>query len=674
MNTIELLSPAGSEKTITAALNAGADAVYFGLRLLNARRGAANIAPENLESCVKQVHDADAKAYLTINIDLCERDLGEAARQLSLASASRVDGVIIKDAAILAMKPFFPDLEFHFSTQAAIESEAGVKAAKELGISRVVLARELTGSEIKACCSHGVETEVFVQGAMCFSISGRCLMSSWVGGRSGNRGACTSPCRVEWTGVDSDADRYMSMHDLSLLQHLPLLKEYGVTSLKIEGRLKKAEWVSKAVGTYRNAIDNGVTDQEIEAAKELGNYTGRDVTDGFFTGNFDSLTGESGRIAGSNEFTHSKVQAEQEKDIVTVTTATGPKGGIIWSFSLRNSCIDYRTPPRVIKDIKRTNDASEISSMFQEITPKSIETNFTINPEIRLPRSVAKQLVKEFSRIFKSSAKKEERTRIKISEELNELIKSTGNAANYKIYNGKPDFVKLDYKDAVNFAAAHKGTRLIVCNVRVEKLESLCQLKNLYAVSLPSVIYNSALDETEKTIRFCAEKNIKLELNNWGGWEVARRYNAKYFAGPGLMVLNSLAAKKMHELGFTANTISIEADRKQIEDLVLQKATPLNMYIFGRPELMVTRVNIEGHTGAKLLEDRRGTKVKLVKRNDITAVVPCTPFSLVGENNLAASHFIADLVYSSNPVEEYKSIVSEKISDGTKFNYDRTLR
>ncbi|MBO4620113.1 MAG: U32 family peptidase, partial [Victivallales bacterium] len=271
---MELLAPVNAD-TLQAALDAGADAVYFGLTRLNARRGAKNFVPDELAAVVQRIHAANAKAHLTLNIDLATRELGLAARTLQLASEAGVDAVIVRDPAILALIPQFPQLQFHLSTQSGISSSAGVRTAKELGCHRVVLAREMTREEIHAASAvPGIETEVFVQGAMCFCCSGRCLLSSWVGGRSGNRGTCASPCRVAWKTADTIAHP-MSMHDLCLLERLGELREMGVASLKIEGRLKSASWVHRAVSLYRKALDGTENLDDLrEEAIALGNYTG----------------------------------------------------------------------------------------------------------------------------------------------------------------------------------------------------------------------------------------------------------------------------------------------------------------------------------------------------------------------------------------------------------------
>ena len=196
---MELLAPAGDSACLQAALEAGADAVYLGLESLNARRRARNFSPEEFSRAVAAAHAKGARAYLTLNIDLSERELGEAARTLQLARNSKADAVLVRDPGLLALKPAFPELEFHLSTQACAVSNADVRAAAQLGLSRVVLAREMSLAEIAfASAVPGIETEVFIQGALCFCISGRCLLSSWASGRSGNRGLCTSPCRLPW--------------------------------------------------------------------------------------------------------------------------------------------------------------------------------------------------------------------------------------------------------------------------------------------------------------------------------------------------------------------------------------------------------------------------------------------------------------------------------------------
>jgi collagenase-like PrtC family protease len=330
---LEILAPAGGRLELEAAVAAGADAVYFGLKKLNARQGASNFAQEELADTVAYLHQHNVRAYLTLNIDLAQREIGLAARSLEAARQAKVDAVLIRDAALLELIPFFPELDFHFSTQAAISSSAGMLAAKSLGLKRVVLARELTAAEIQAASSASdVEIEVFVQGALCFSCSGRCLLSSWGGGRSGNRGSCTSPCRVPWKLPESDPERPLSMFDLCLADRLPELAACGVHSLKIEGRLKSPAWVRQAVTLYRQAREGILDKNTLETqAAELGAYSGRQLSSAFFSGIRSNITGESGRPAGLPIPTTDP--APVKRNCLRLTLRSDERQSVFWDFN-----------------------------------------------------------------------------------------------------------------------------------------------------------------------------------------------------------------------------------------------------------------------------------------------------------------------------------------------------
>jgi U32 family peptidase len=296
----ELLAPAGDEAALDAALQAGADAVYLGMTDLNARRRASNFRPEAFPQAVLRAHQHGVRVYLTLNTDIAESELPQAARLMEVAREAQVDAVLVRDPALLALRQLYPEIEFHFSTQTCIANSADVAAAGDLGAQRVVLARELTLEEIAAASAiAGVQTEVFVQGALCFCVSGRCLLSSWVGGRSGNRGACTSPCRVPWTVDQQPAGTPLSMHDLSTAHRLDDLRNAGVRALKIEGRLKTADWVRQAVALYRRALA-GEQIAGLEPASALASYTGRQLTDAYLDGQREQLTGlAEGRGSGA---------------------------------------------------------------------------------------------------------------------------------------------------------------------------------------------------------------------------------------------------------------------------------------------------------------------------------------------------------------------------------------
>ena len=206
---LELLAPAGSPEAVTAAVQAGADAVYMGYGEFNARRNAKNLSEEEFAAAVSYCHLRGVKVYLTLNTLLTDRELPAAAQTAARANALGVDAVLIQDLGVLRMlRQTVPDLPVHASTQMTIHNLDGVKAAAELGMSRVVLSRELNARQIEEICLHApIEVEVFVHGALCMCYSGQCFFSSVIGGRSGNRGLCAQPCRLKY-GWGDKADEY----------------------------------------------------------------------------------------------------------------------------------------------------------------------------------------------------------------------------------------------------------------------------------------------------------------------------------------------------------------------------------------------------------------------------------------------------------------------------------
>ena len=234
---MELLSPAGSPEAVIAAVQNGADAVYMGLNDFNARRGAKNFTDEEFEKAVRYCHVRGCKVYVTLNTLVNDREMEKALRAARLASDAGADGIIIQDIGLISVvRSALPDIPLHGSTQMSVHNLAGVEAAAEMGISRVVLARELSLEQIKFITQHAsIETEVFVHGALCFCHSGQCYMSSLIGRRSGNRGMCAQPCRLQYSLGGRMDDYPLSLKDNCLVDRLHELEEAGVACVKIEG-------------------------------------------------------------------------------------------------------------------------------------------------------------------------------------------------------------------------------------------------------------------------------------------------------------------------------------------------------------------------------------------------------------------------------------------------------
>ena len=277
----ELLSPAGSLAALKAAVNAGADAVYFGGTEFSARANAKNFTREEIKYAIALCRERGVKTNVTANTLVFDRELDEWLRYAEFLYQAGADAMIIADlGAAHELHRRIPDFALHASTQAGICDIGGARLAAEIGFSRVVLSRELDRNDIKKITAEcGIETEMFIHGALCVSVSGQCLFSSVVGGRSGNRGECAQPCRMEYGG-----EYPLSLKDYCLAPYVPEILESGVSSLKIEGRMKSPEYVYGVTEIYRRLIDENRAPTR-EEVKRLEAYFSRSgFTDAYFTG------------------------------------------------------------------------------------------------------------------------------------------------------------------------------------------------------------------------------------------------------------------------------------------------------------------------------------------------------------------------------------------------------
>lgn len=282
----ELLAPAGSFSALEAAIEGGADAVYFGGSAFNARMNAENFSSDRLVDAVALAHAHGVKLYMTLNTLVGDRELPDLLRAAAEAYSAGVDGLIMADlGAISAVRAALPDMPIHASTQASGHSTEAADRLSDLGISRMVCAREMSLEDIRSFTKNSpIEAEVFVHGALCVCHSGQCLFSSLVGGRSGNRGECAQPCRLPFSSKGKKESYPLSLKDLSLARHVTELIDAGVASLKIEGRMKSPEYVLNVTRVWRRLLDErrNATDTEMDFLASVFSRGG--FTDGYFTG------------------------------------------------------------------------------------------------------------------------------------------------------------------------------------------------------------------------------------------------------------------------------------------------------------------------------------------------------------------------------------------------------
>ena len=285
---MELLAPAGSMDALRAAVQNGANAVYLGCGNFNARQSAKNFTPQTLVEAIKYCHVRGVEVHLTLNTLVTDREMREVGELIRHAAQNNIDAFIVQDLGVVQLcRQIAPKVPIHGSTQMTVHSLAGAQLCAAMGMKRVVLSRELSREEIRYICANSpIEIEVFAHGALCMCYSGQCYLSAMIGGRSGNRGRCAQPCRQSY-GYSRWEEKYpLSLKDNCLVRYLEELKEMGVASLKLEGRMKRPEYVATVTAVYRKALDSGRVTSGMEEAL-LTAFNRQGFTDGYYTGRVD---------------------------------------------------------------------------------------------------------------------------------------------------------------------------------------------------------------------------------------------------------------------------------------------------------------------------------------------------------------------------------------------------
>jgi len=438
-NMPEILAPAGDFDALTGAIKGGADAVYLGVKDFNARWGADNFTIDELESAIDLAHSHGVLVYLAFNIPVKQDELQDALDIIDRAYASGVDAVILQDIGLLRLlKNIYPDLELHASTQMTIHNKAGVDYVADLGATRVILARELNTSELKDIVDGtDIGMEVFIHGALCYSYSGRCLFSSFLSGRSANRGACAQPCRKRYSFVVDGrkipnkitGDYPISCAELCTLSGIDKIVRTGVRSLKIEGRMKKPEYVTGSTGVYRSMVEDSISgkkpnENEIEASeKELAKLFYRGFTKGFILGekdvthskyssNYGLFIGEVLDISHFRYTTSITITLREDihvKDGIGILTTTGMFGSTI-------NALTSSTGERVKSARKGEEVTLEISSKTGKTVNPGDEVYLTTDTQLlnRLRETALKTCLVS----IKVTARKDERLTVEIYGEM----------------------------------------------------------------------------------------------------------------------------------------------------------------------------------------------------------------------------------------------------------------
>lgn len=622
---IELLSPAGSPEAVIAAVQNGADAIYMGLGNFNARRGAKNFTDEEFERSMRYCRIRGCKVYVTLNTLVNDREIAQAVESARLASELGADGIIIQDLGLAyAIRQALPDIPLHASTQMSIHNLAGVEAAAEMGMTRAVLARELSLEQIKFITQHAsIETEVFVHGALCFCQSGQCYMSALIGRRSGNRGMCAQPCRMQYSLGGRMDDYPMSLKDNCLVDRLRELEDAGVACLKIEGRMKRPEYTAIVTKIYSKALKEHrqPSDEEMETLEKA--FSRQGFTQGYFNGDKKDMFGH---------------REEPDKDTEKLFTLArkGYSEGELRRVPVHFYTVAEKGMP--VKAIAFDDDGNRAAAMggvpekargqgltATYITEQMFKTGGTpyncvenraqADPGLYLPASEINDLRRRLvSELSEQRAKPPIRRVGKLPE------KPKG-----KLPTGDPAmiFQVLTEEQLSPELAALKPKYLYVpLTLMAEKLDLLrpfAEQGTIPVAVLPRVIADNEAAAVYDMLSRMFDQGVNEALvGNLGHAMLAKKAGMKLRGDFGLNTFNSLSMEVIRQAGFISATASFELRLSQIRDMI--KPLDTELIIYGRIPLMVSDQCIIRHSAGRCncqtpgqMADRMGSVFPVVK-------------------------------------------------------------
>lgn len=629
---LELLAPAGSPEAVTAAVQSGADAVYLGYGNFNARRNAKNFSKEEAAAAISYCHLRGVKVYLTLNTLLTDRELPAAAKVAAEASDLGADAVLVQDLGVLRMlRQTAPDLPLHASTQMSLHSLDGVKMAADLGLKRVVLARELSRQAIEYICTHSpIEIEVFVHGALCMCYSGQCFFSSVIGGRSGNRGLCAQPCRLNYGWGDA-ADSYpLSLKDMSLAQYLRQLRKMGVACVKIEGRMKRPEYVAVVTGIYSRLIHENREPTAEEVRQLQAAFSRQGFTDGYYVNQTGStMFGVREKEPEPKElFAQAKAAYSRENPRVPVTFYAMVRSGESAKVGVEDGDGRVVTAEGPVPEAARTRELTkdEVCAQLAKTggTPfRCSEAKAYVEKGLSLPLSALNALRRQVLEELAAQRSAPPRRR---KEEFHPGVRYEGRRE-------APVFTfSLSQARQLSQELLKLGPALIYLPVaeaaaHPEVVEQARARGVPVAVTLPRILWDNEKPQLKKDLETVRAQGVTDALVGTLGLIRPVRDAGMNLRGDfGLGVYNSQTLKELKRLGFRSATASFEARLPQIRDL--SKALDLELIVYGRLPLMITEnCIIEGRYGRcgcennNTLTDRTGARFPVVKapgcRNEI---------------------------------------------------------
>ncbi|RKD89924.1 peptidase U32 family protein [Mangrovibacterium diazotrophicum] len=659
-NKTELLVPAGSVDSFRAAIRGGADAIYMGLKQFNARVRANNFSEDQLPAILQEAHKNKVKIYITLNTVIKQKELPRLLDFMAYLEKVGVDAIIVQDWGVFSLaRQYFPKLVLHASTQMGNHNSVGVQHAAKCGFQRVVMARELTMTELEHVAQKSVlELEVFIHGALCYSFSGQCFFSSYIGGRGANRGMCSQPCRMAYT--DKQEQKYLfNLKDNQQLDNLDGLQKAGIHSLKIEGRMKSADYVFQVASAYRLALDHPEQKAEAEAMLQLD--FGREKTGYFLDQNVSEALAENSNTgilmgnvirAAKSEITFFSAQELQANDRLRIrllksNQTVNLKLDDFWEENGRYSL------PWTGKERISSGDEIYWIGRRQESFPS------------RLPKVPAPTVSLAFQQ------------KTKILQQQAFRTKSTSQGSL---------FIRIDDTDWFPFIRAEE-VECIILSLGRKQLEELNfdqkfiqKNKAKLAIELPKFIAEGQIEAWQKAIRKAEENGIQHFFLSHLSQQLLISRSSRFSCNEQVYVYNDAASKFLNSEGAQHFCYSIENDFENLKALQNRQGIVL---LHTTPELFYSRMPVKLEQDKNQFKDEFSKTYTKQNKDGITIVTPDRPVNLFQYKNQLLkegfNHFMFDLKHEVPNPKLIKKIFlnyrsGDPIQPSTIFNFKKGLQ
>lgn len=621
MKLPEILAPAGSPEALTAAIRTGADAVYIGGKSYSARNNTSNFSDEELAEAVRLCHIHGVKLYLAVNTIISDDEACDFCGFIKKSAEFGVDGFIVQDlGAASIIRSAVPDAVLHGSTQLSVHTAAGAKLLKDMGFSRVVPARELSADTLGKICKEDIEVEVFVHGALCMSVSGQCYMSAVIGSRSANRGCCGQACRLPFSANGNKNSAALSLKDLSLLENTDKLRKIGFDSLKIEGRMKRPEYIAAAVSELKTALDGNSPDMKMLR----GIFSRSGFTDGYFSGKRQDMFG-----------VREKEDVIAAKEIIPTLHGLYRSERAVYSVDF-HGVIKSGQPVKLLAVCGELS--AEVTGDIPDIAQKSPTSRETLEKQLSKLGDTVFTLGNITADIddglFIPAGKLNELRRLAV-EKLTEML-AKYNKPRYTITDYTPEKpknipphsnnppVRTFCRTAEQAIVAAELSEFVVIpeNIITPELAEAISCEKII-ISPPRFI----VDEEKLSARLSELKNLgisRILCHTIDGAAVGKALGFTLHGSFTMNVFNSYSAEYLQNLGFEDCVISPEMTLDQLENI--HTALPLGALIYGRLPLMLTRnCPIKNEIGCKnctgSLIDRTSRKLPVACSKDYVEIL-----------------------------------------------------